>query len=66
MFGPLIFRQIQKYQRRRPKQVAAPPSRQPVRKVQNQTQNKTQHPIEEEYYEEDIPDEADFVDPINN
>jgi len=59
MFGPMIFRQIQKFQRSRQRQVAAPqPSRQPARK--------TQAPVkEEEYYEEELPEEDDFVDPIN-
>jgi len=70
MFGPLIFRQVQKFQRRRPKQSAVPQQRQPARQaqqpVQQQAQNNKQQPIEDQYYEEEIPVEGDFVDPINN
>lgn len=66
MFGPMIFRQIQKFQRNRPRQVAAPPQRQQQRPVQQPAQKKDQPPVEEQYYEEDIPEEEEFVDPINN
>lgn len=61
MFGPMIFRQIQKFQRSRSRQVVAPqqPQRQPKRQNQAPVQ-------EEEYYEEELPEEGDFVDPINN
>ena len=66
MFGPMIFRQIQKFQRSRSRQVAAPQQRQQRRVVQQQQpQNKKQQPVEEEYFEENLPDEGDFVEPIN-
>ncbi len=73
MFGPMIFRQIQKFQRNKTRQVAAPQQRQPERTVRQQPQNKkqqpqnkNQQPVEEAYYDEDIPQEGEFVDPINN
>jgi len=68
MFGPMIFRQIQKFQRSRSRQIAAPQQRQQKRPVQQQQQpqNKTQQPVDEQYYEEDLPEEGEFVEPINN
>lgn len=60
MFGPMIFRQIQKFQRSRQRQVAAP--QQPRRRPQPQANKPVQ---EEEYYEEELPQEDDFVEPIN-
>jgi len=66
MFGPMIFRQVQKFQRNRSRKVAAPQQRQPERPARQQSEAKNQKPVEEVYYEEDIPEEGDFVDPINN
>ena len=59
MFGPMIFRQIQKFQRRRPKQVHAP------QQPQRQTERTNQVPVQEEAQYEELPDEGDFVEPIN-
>jgi len=63
MFGPMIFRQVQKFQRNRSRQVAAPQQRQPTRQAQ-QPQTQQQQPQAKN--QENIPEEGDFVDPINN
>lgn len=54
----MIFNQIQKFQRNKSRQAPAQPQR-------NLPPQKNQKPVEEEYIEEDIPMEDDFVEPIN-
>lgn len=62
MFGPMIFNQVRRFQRSRQRQVprTAAPRRQQRRQAQ------TQAPVQQqEQYEEELPSEDDFVEPIN-
>lgn len=63
MFGPMIFRQVERFRRSRARNLPHPQAQPQQRRAVKQK------PVEEEveYVEEDfVPEEDEFVDPINN